>query len=143
MHLALKILELWLFAFLTLALALTALNIIWAAIDNDLALHSLGKELFIAAVAALVEGVSVAVVLTFLPAAIRALFIPGIIVALIYKVFHLEDWGRYEVILLLAFQVIISGFGLCLLTGLFGAAFIFLGVFVAVCGVIIAIGKSL
>ena len=143
MHIALKILELWALAFLTLALALTALNLIWAAIDYDLALHSLGKELFIAALAALVEGVSVTVVIMFIPTAARALFIPGIIVALIYKIAHLEDWSRYEVILLLAFQLIIIGFSLCLWAGFFGVAFIVLAAFVAIAALIITIGKSL
>ena len=143
MHIALKILELWALAFLTLALALTALNLIWAAIDYDLALHSLGKELFIAALAALVEGSSVAVVLLFIPTAARALFIPAIIVALIYKIAHFEDWSRYEVCLLLAFQLLITGFGLCLLSGFFAVAFVVLGIFIVVCGIIIAVGKSL
>jgi hypothetical protein len=142
-HIALKILELWALAFLTLALALTVLNVVWAVIGDDLGLHSLGKELFITAFAALVEGASVAVVLMFIPAAVRALFIPAIVVGLIYKIAHYEDWSRYEVLLLLIFQLIILGFGLCLLTGHFGAAFVFLGLFISVCGAIIAIGKSL
>ena len=46
-------------------------------------------------------------------------------------------------ILLLIFQLLIIGFGLFLLAGYFGSAFLFLGVLIAVCGVIIAIGKSL
>jgi hypothetical protein len=142
-HIALKILELWVLSFLTLALALTVLNIVWAAIDYDLALHSLGKELCIAAFAALVEGASVAVVLLFIPSAARALLIPGIIVALIYKIAHFEDWSRYEVFLLLAFQLLIAGFGLCLVSGFFGVAFVVLGVLAAACSIIIAVGKSL
>jgi hypothetical protein len=71
LHIALKILEFWALAFLTLVLALTVLNIVWAVIDNDLGLHSLGNELFIAAFAALVEGASLAVVLVFIPTAVR------------------------------------------------------------------------
>jgi hypothetical protein len=147
-HITLKILELWAIAFLTLALALVLLNVVWAAIDNDLALHNLGKELFIAAVASLVEGGSAAALIIFIPAnflpvAIRALFIPAIIVGLIYKVAHYEDWSRYEVFLLLIFQLLIIGSGLFLLAGHFGLAFLFLGVLIAMCGVIIAIGKSL
>jgi len=136
------------FAFLTLALALTVLNVIWAVIDYDLALHNLGRELFIATMASLVEGGSVAVLIilvpaNFLPVAARALFIPAIIVGLIYKAAHYEDWSRYEVFLLLVFQLLIIGFGLFLLAGHFGSAFLFLGVLIAVCGVVIAIGKSL
>jgi hypothetical protein len=147
-HIVLKILELWIIAFLTLALALTILNVIWAVIDHDLALHSLGRELFIAAIAALVEGGSVAALImlipaNFLPMAVRALFIPAIIVGLIYKISHYEDWSRYEVFLLLIFQLLIIGFSLFLPTGHFGLAFTFLGGLIVICGVIIAIGKSL
>jgi hypothetical protein len=147
-HIVLKILELWGFAFLTLALALMVLNVIWAVIDYDLALHSLGRELFIAAMASLIEGGSVAALImlvpaNFLPAAIRALFIPAIIVGLIYKAAHYEDWSRYEIFLLLIFQLLIIGFGLFLLGGHFGSAFLFLGILITLCGVIIAIGKSL
>jgi hypothetical protein len=148
LHIALKILELWVFAFLTLALALMVLNVIWAVIDYDLALHNLGRELFIAIIASLVEGGSVAALImfvsaNFLPIAARALFIPAIIVGLIYKATHYEDWSRYEIFLLLVFQLLIIGFGLFLLTGHFGLAFLFLSVLIVICGVVIAIGKSL
>jgi hypothetical protein len=148
LHIALKILELWMFAFLTLALALMVLNFIWAVIDYDLALHNLSRELSIAAMASLVEGGSVAALImlvpaNFLPVAVRALFIPAKIVGLIYKAAHYEDWSRYEVFLLLVFQLLIIGFSLFLLYGHFGSAFLFLSILIAVCGVIIAIGKSL
>jgi len=136
-------LELWALAFLTLMLALAVLNTVWAVIDNNLGLHSLGQELLIAAIAALIESASVAVVLVFIPTAVRALFIPATIVALLYKIAHYEDWSRYEVLILLIFQLTITGFILCLLTGHLGAAFVSLGVVIAVVGVIILIGKSL
>jgi len=124
------------------------LNIIWAVIDYDLALHTFGKELFIAAVASLIEGGSVATLIMLIPAsflqvAIRVLFIPAIIVGLIYKAAHYEDWSRYEVFLLLIFQLLIIGSGLFLLAGHFGLAFLLLTVLIAMCGIIIAIGKSL
>jgi len=136
------------FAFLTLAPALLVLNVIWAVIDYDLALHNLGQEIFIATVASLVEGGSVAALImlipaNYLPMAIRALFIPAIIVGLIYKAAHYEDWSRYEVFLLLIFQLLIIGFCLFLLAGQFDSAFLFLGVLIVICGVVIAIGKSL
>ena len=148
MHIVLKILELWGFAFLTLALALIVLTVIWAVIDYELALHNLGRELSIAAIASLVEGGSVAALIMvvpadFLPVAARAMFIPAIIVGLIYKISHYEDWGRYEIFLLLIFQLLIIGFGLFLLAGHFGSAFLFLGVLIAICAVVIVIGKSL
>jgi membrane protein YqaA with SNARE-associated domain len=148
MQTALKILELWSFAFVTLALALMLLNLVWALIDYDLALHNLSQEIFIAAVASLAEGGSVAALImlipaNYLPMATRALFIPAIVVGLIYKTTHYLDWSRYEIFLLLIFQLIIIGCSLCLLAGHFGAALAFFGVLIAVCCVIIAIGKSL
>ena len=148
MQAALKILELWSFAFVTLALALMLLNLVWALIDYDLALHDLSQELLIAAIASLVEGGSVAALImlipsNYLPMAIRALFIPAIIVGLIYKATHYQDWSRYEIFLLLMFQLVIIGFSLFLLAGDFGAALAFFGILIAVCCIIVAIGKSL
>jgi hypothetical protein len=79
----------------------------------------------------------------FLPVAVRMLFIPAIIVGLIYKATHYADWSRYEVFLLLIFQLLIIVFGLFLLTGQLAMMFLFLGVLVGMCGLIIGIGKSL
>src|SRR5450432_758847 len=117
------------------------LNVIWAVIEYDLALHNLGRELFIAAIASLVEGGSVAALIIFVPAnflpmAARALFIPAIIVGLIYKAAHYEDWSRYEIFLLLIFQILITGVCLFLLAGHFGLAVLFSAILVAICGVI-------
>jgi hypothetical protein len=145
---ALHILELWALAFVTLCLALPLLAIFFALIENDITLHSLGKEAAIAAVAALIEGASVWVVVTFVPAAYvaiagRALFIPALIVGIIYKVTHLEDWSHYEIIALLLFQLVIAAFGACLLFGHFSAAFIILFVFFICLAVTIAFMKGL
>jgi len=148
MHIALKILEFWAIAFITLTLSLVVLNIIWSAIDYDLALHNLSKELSIAAIASLVEGGSLAAMIllipaNFLPVAVRMLFIPAIIVGLIYKATHYEAWSRYEVFLLLIFQLLIIGFTIFLLAGHFAMMFLLLGILVGICGIIIGIGKSL
>jgi hypothetical protein len=133
---ALHITELWALAFLTLCAALVLLNIFFALIENDLALLSVGKETAIAAVAALIEGASVWVVATFLPPngpfIAARLFIPALIVGIIYKAAHLEDWSRYEIFALLLFQLIIAAFGGCLFLGQFTTAFVILFVF-AVC----------
>ena len=64
---ALHILIFWALAFVTLGLALLLANIFFALMEDDLILHSLGREAAIAAVAALIEGASVWVVATFLP----------------------------------------------------------------------------
>jgi hypothetical protein len=122
----------WALAFVTLGMALLLLNIFFALIEDDLTLHSLGKEALIAAVASLIEGASVWVVITFIPMGARGLFIPALIVVLIYKVTHLEDWSRYEIISLLLFQLVIAASGASLLSGHFAAAIGILFIF-AVC----------
>jgi hypothetical protein len=53
-------------------------------------------------------------------------------VGLIYKVTHLEDWSRYEIISLLLFQLVIAAVGASLLSGHFAAAIGILFIF-AVC----------
>lgn len=133
MHPVLQILELWVLAFITLCLALLLLAIFFALIENNVTLHSCGKEAVIAAVASLVEGASVWVVVTFLPLGgpfiASRLFVPAIIVGVIYKLTHLEDWSRYEILALLLFQLMISFFCASLLLGHFlatlGGLFIF------------------
>src|ERR1700722_20859925 len=108
MHTAIQLLLFWALAFATLAAALVLLNIFYAFIGNDLCLRSIRQEALIAAIAALVEGGSVWLVLTFARSAARALFIPALIVAVIYKCGHLEDWSRNDTILFLVFQIIIA-----------------------------------
>src|SRR5215472_12733470 len=132
MQAALHLLIFWALAFVTLAIALVLLSIFFALIEDDLALQSAGKEAIIATVASLIEGASVWVVVTFIPLGARALFIPALVVGLIYKITHLEDWGRYEIILLLLFQLVISAIGASLMSGHFAAAFGILLVF-AIC----------
>ena len=107
MHSALQLLLFWALAFMTLCMALILLNIFYGLIGNDLTLRSLGQEAAMAGIASLVEGAGVWLVASFVPAAARALFVPALIVALIYKVSHLEDWSRYDVALFLAFQTVI------------------------------------
>ena len=119
------------------------MNIFFALIENDLTLHSLGREAVIAAVAALIEGASVWVVVTFIPQGGRALFIPALVVGIIYKVTHLEDWSRYEIFALLLFQLIIAFFGACLFFGHFSVAIIILFVFFICLAVIFAFTKGL
>ena len=138
----------WALAIVTLCLTLLLLAVFFALIENDLTLHSLGKEAAIAAVAALIEGVSVWAVVTIVPQAYvatagRALFIPAIIVGIIYKVTHLEDWSHYEILALLLFQLVIATFGACLLFGHFAAAFTILVVFSICLAVTVAFMKGL
>ena len=115
MHAAIQFSLFWALAFVTLCSALVLLNIFDSIIRNDLVLHSLGKEAGIAGFASLVEGGSFWIVISFVPAASRALIVPVIIVALIYKIGHLEDWSKFDVFMLLAFQVAISFFAASLL----------------------------
>jgi hypothetical protein len=147
-HAAIQLSLFWALAFVTLCAALVLLSIFYGLIENDLELHSLGKEAVIAGIASLVEGASVWLVVFFIPAAqravgLRALIVPTLIVALIYRVAHLEDWRNGDVLYLLLFQ-----FALCcsvafLLTGHFGQALFVLAVLGIILAVIAAFAKSL
>ena len=147
MHPVLQILELWVLAFITLCLALLLLAIFFALIENDVTLHSRGKEAVIAAVASLIEGASVWVVVTFLPLGgpfiASRLFVPAIIVGIIYKLTHLEDWSRYEILALLLFQLMISFFCASLLLGHFLAALGGLFIFAVCLAVTVAFMRGL
>jgi hypothetical protein len=138
MHIMLQLLLFWALAFGTLCVALVLTNIYSSVIDSDLSLHSIGKEGVIAGIASLVEAASVWAVLAFLPAASRALIIPALVVALIYKVSHLEDWSRYDIFLLMGFQAVIACSGAALFSGHFQLAIAIVGAF-AVCLTIIAV----
>jgi len=142
MHAAMQLSVFWALAFVSLCIALVLLNLFYNLIGDGLELLSLGKEAMIAGIAALVEAGSLWLVVTFVPAAGRAMIIPVLIVALIYKVAHLEDWGRFEVFLLIAFQVFIGCLGVSLFTGHFQAAMIILVGFAAILGIIAAFAKS-
>jgi hypothetical protein len=148
MHATILLLAFWAGAFVSLCAAVLLMAVFFGLIENDLELLSLGREAVVAGVASLVEGAGVWLVVVFLPVANRALalrlmIIPVIIVALIYKISHLVDWSRYEVVLLLVFQVVIGCFVALLIGGRFEAA-IFIAVgFVAALVVIGAFAKSL
>jgi hypothetical protein len=140
---AIHILEFWALAFASLCLALVLLNIFYSLIDSDLGLHSLGKEASIAGIASLVEGASVWVVVSFIPTAARALFVPALVVGIIYKLSHLEDWSRNEIFALLLFHTVISALGATLFCGKFEtAAFILIG-FIVFLAIIASIAKSI
>ena len=143
MHIAMHLLGFWALAFVTLAAALVLLNIFNGLTDNDLTLHSAGKEAVIAGVASLVEGGSLWLGVTFVPSAARALIIPAIIVALIYKLGHLEDWSRYDIGMLLMFQGVLCAVIVCLFAGQFQAALIVLLVFAFALAVIAAFLRGL
>jgi hypothetical protein len=143
MHTAIQLVGFWAVAFLTLCVALVLLNIFDGIIGNDLTLDSLGKEALIAGIASLVEGGSVWLVVSYVPSAGRALIVPALIVALIYKVGHLEDWSRYDVMMLLMFQAVIAGIGLALVFGQFQLAVIILLVFAFALALIAGFARGL
>jgi hypothetical protein len=143
MHTAMHLLGYWALAFVTLSAAVVLLNIFDGLMGNDLILLSVGKEAAIAGIASVVEGGSLWLVVSFLPMAARALIVPALIVALIYKIAHLEDWSRYDVMMLLLFQGILFGVALCLLAGQFLAGLIVLVVFVLALILIVALARVL
>jgi hypothetical protein len=87
-------------------------------------------------------------VVLFIPAAyrglgMRALFIPALMVAVLYKITHLEDWSRYETLMLLLFQVTIGCFGASLFLGHFETAIIILLGSVVVLAIAASFGRSM
>lgn len=143
MHAAMQLSIFWVLAFLSLGTALVLLNLFYNLIGDGLELLSIGKEAVIAVIASLVEASSLWLVVAFVPTATRAMIFPALIVAVIYKVAHLEDWGRFEVLLLLVFQVVIGCLGVSLFFGQFQTAIFILVVFAAVLAVIAGISRSL
>lgn len=143
MHTAIHLLGFWAAAFVTLGAALVLLNIFDGVIGNDLILRTVGQEAVIAAIASLVEGGSLWLVVTFVPGGGRALIVPVLIVGLIYKIGHLEDWSRYDVLMLMMFQAVIAGCGLALAFGQFQMAFIVLIVFALALALIAGFARGL
>src|SRR5580692_8724840 len=119
MHAALRILEFWMLAFVSLSVTLALLNIFWDLIEQDLCLKTFGKEAVIAGIASFIEAIGLWLIIKFVPTASLAMILPGLLVGLIYKIAHFENWGHYEIICLLFFQLVLSLVGTALLTGHF------------------------
>ena len=148
MHAAIELAAFWAVAFLTLCAAVVLLNIFGDVIESDMELLSPRKEAVIAGIASLIEAVGVWLIVLFIPVmyralALRAMIIPVVIVALIYKVAHLESWSVFEVGLLLAFQVAIGCLGASLISGHFQAAIMIVVVFGIILAVIATFAKNL
>jgi hypothetical protein len=142
MHTVLQLLAFWALAFITLGAALLLLNIFFSLIGNDLQLRSLGEEAGIAGVASLVEAASAWLFISFVPTAARGMIIPAMVVALIYKLAHLEDWSRFDVLMLLTFQVVIGCIGVSLLFCHFQTAAVTLVGFAFVLAIIAGIART-
>jgi hypothetical protein len=148
MHAAILLFAFWAVAFVSLCSAVALMGIFYSLIDDDLGLHSLGKEAVVAGIASFIEGAVVWLVVLFIPVAsralgLRAMIIPAIVVALIYKIAHLEDWSRFEAVFLLLFQVVIGCLVTSLIFGRFEAA-IFIAVgFVAALAIIAGCARNL
>ena len=143
MHAALQLLGFWAAAFVTLCGALVLLNIFDDIIQGELILKSAGTEAMIAAVASLVEGVSLWLVVAYVPAAGRALVVPALIVWLIYQVGHLEDWKMSHVLMLLVFQGVLVAIATFLFFGQFGAALVIMLAFGCVLAILAAFSRGL
>ncbi len=143
MHAAIQLVVLWVLAFVTLCVSLVLLSVYYGLIGNDLTLRTVKQEAIIAGIASLIEAASVWVVASFIPTAARALFIPALVVALIYKVSHLEDWNRYDVLLFLMFQVVIGCSGAFCYFGHFQAAIIVVAVFAGFLAILGSFVRSL
>jgi len=129
MHAVLMFILVWSLAFISLASAIVLLNIYYSAIGNDLTLRNVGQEAIIAGIASLIEGASAWVIISVLPSAARAMAVPAIVVAILYKFTHLEDWNRYDIGLLLLFQLVLTASVGLLFIGRFEAALVVTAVF--------------
>jgi hypothetical protein len=143
MQIALQLLLLWALAFLTLVGALILLNVYYGLIDNDLTLRSLPQEAALAAVASLLEAGSVWLVIVYVPAAGRALIIPAVMVAMLYRVFHLEDWTNHDAVILFLLQIVIVAIGFFVLTGHVSVAILILVIVVGALALVGSIVRSL
>jgi|SRR5665213_194447 len=148
MHAAIELTAFWAFGFLTLCAAVWLLSIFGGMIESDMELLSFGKEAVIAGIASLIEAAGVWLIVLFISAmyrgfALRAMIVPLIIVALIYKVAHFESWSVFEAGLLLAFQVAIGCLIASLISGHFLAAIMLVVGFGIILAVIAAVAKSL
>jgi hypothetical protein len=143
MHAAIQLLGFWALAFITLGLAVVLLGIFSGLIGNDLELHSLGKEAAIAATASLIEALSLWLILTYIPSAARAMILPALIVSLVYKVGHFEDWSGFDVFLLMVFQLVIASVGMALRFGHFQTAILILMGFAFILAVIAGFTRGL
>ena len=65
------------------------------------------------------------------------------LIALIYTLAHLDDWNRFDGVIVLAFQLTIGGVLACLFWGNFGAALLIAAVFAGVLVVVASIAKGL
>ncbi|HXE42732.1 MAG TPA: hypothetical protein VN516_06875 [Candidatus Baltobacteraceae bacterium] len=148
MHATIQFIIFWALAFLTLGAAVVMLGVFSNLIESDVELNSLRKEIMVAAIASFIEAAGLGVVLFLVPAAylpigLRAMIIPAMIVALVYKIAHLESWSIFEVVLLLAFQVFAGCLAAALIFGHFLMALAILaGVGIAL-AVIASFAKSL
>jgi len=140
MHAAIEFAAFWAFALVTLGLAVILLNLFGNLLENDLELLPPGREALLAAFASLIEAAGVWLIVEFIPVlyralALRAMILPILLVALIYKLMHLESWGVFEAGLLLAFQVTVGFIIASLMFGHYQAAITFIAVF----GIILAL----
>ena len=143
MHDVFILLGFWALAFASLCSALLLLNVYSNLIGYDFTLHGPRKELALAAACSLIEAASAWGIVTYYPAAGRALILPALIVGLIYLVAHYEDWNRHDPGLVLLFQAVICGVGIALLTGNLATAVYITVAFVGALALIASIAKSL
>ena len=144
MHTAIQLSLYWLLAFASLGGALVSLNIYFSSINNGLEFRSVKSEIFIAVLCSLIEAAAFWLIVTYASmAASRAMILPALIVALIYKVAHYQDWARFDIFMLLLFQVIIALVLASLFLGQFAAALLILVGFGFVLGIIAFFAESL
>jgi hypothetical protein len=143
MHALFHIFAFWALAFVSLSVTLVLLNIFWDLIEQDLCLKTLGKEAIIAGVASFIEAISLWLLLPLGSRGMQAMILPGLLVGILYKIAHFEDWTRYEIICLLMFQLIVTTIGAGLLTAHFAMAIMVAIIFAVILAVIASFVRGL
>jgi hypothetical protein len=133
----------WVAAFVTLCLGLVLLSVFYRLIDSELGLHGLGKEAAIAGVASFFQGLGAWLIFTYAPGAGRAMLIPGLMAAIIYKLSHLSDWSGYEMGGIFLFQMVLWSVGALLFSGEFKIALAVLLAFGIGLSIIASLAKTL
>jgi len=133
----------WAAAFVTLCLGLVLLSVFYRLIDSELGLHGFGKEAALAGVASFFQGGGVWLIFTYAPGAGRAMIIPGLIVAILYKLGHMSDWSGYEMGGIFLFQMVLWGVGALLFSGQFKIALAVLLAFGISLSIVASIAKTL
>ena len=136
--------QFWALAFVTLSVALMVLSAFCRFVDPDLELLGPTREGIVALVASAAQGGGYWFSASLFPGhPFHRMVIPGMIVAIIYWLTHLEEWSGYEIGGIAYFQGAILSVGLLLVHGEYQLAILISAAFMVGLAIIAGIAKSL